>query len=60
MKTYLEKATDREIIYQILGYIAYNEEDKFGERIELATDGLITKDQFSEWLSNYDVNELLE
>lgn len=63
-KTYIEKAKDREILNHILGYIVSDtgskREDEFAAAIETSTDGEITRDEFHDWIGEFDINDYID
>jgi hypothetical protein len=62
MKTYLEKAKDKEILKNILLYIVSDsdsaKENELAEWVENATDGQITKNEFHDWIASFDINSI--
>jgi hypothetical protein len=63
-KTYIERAKDKEILNNILGYILSDtdskREDEFAKAIEISTDGEITEEEFHDWIGEFDVNDYIK
>ena len=61
-KTYIEKSRDKEILNHILLHIvddtSSQRENEFARAIEKSTDRKITKQEFHDWIADFDVNEL--
>lgn len=61
-KTYIEKSKDKEILNHILLYIiedtSSQRENEFARAIEKSTDGKITKEEFHNWIANFNTNKL--
>ena len=62
-KTYIEKAKDKEILNHILLYIisppSSQREDEFAIAIENSTNGEITKEEFHDWIAEFDINSYI-
>ena len=62
-KTYIEKSKDKEILNHILLYIiedtSSQRENEFARAIEKSTDGKITKEEFHDWIAEFDINSYI-
>ena len=62
-KTYIEKSKDKEILNHILLYIVEDtssqREDEFAIAIENSTNGEITKEEFHDWIAEFDINSYI-
>ena len=63
-KTYVERAKDYEILNHILGYIASDtgsqREDEFAKAIETSSEGEITKEEFHNWIGEFNLRDYIE
>ena len=60
MKTYIERAKDKEIINKILLHIVSSNserEDEYALMIEESTDGAITKEEFHDWICKFNIGD---
>jgi hypothetical protein len=62
-KTYIEKSKDKEILNHILLHIvddtSSQRENEFARAIEKSTDGKITKEEFHDWIADFDINSYI-
>ncbi len=63
MKTYNDRAKDKEIINKILLYIVSDtnseREVEYATMIEEATNGEILKEEFHDWVAEFDINDYI-
>lgn len=59
MKTNIEKAKNQRIIKVMMNYICLDTEmeNEFASAVEIETEGEITKEEFHDWFSKFDIKK---